>query len=269
MRRIIIYLCNLFFFFAFSLCYSQTNVRVSEPRVEKNGLLVHIYYDIMDSDHSEKFSIGLEIIDESGVLIPANALDGDIGENVSGGMNKQIIWDPSADNIFLNAYLNFQVSAKYSLDLSEEMGAKIGSQEVGLKSYNRTNLVLQSLLVPGLGMSRITQKPHWLRAVAGYGCITGSLVFRELARSNYNSVDTFSGYDDKRDTYDLAIRQDNISEVLFYTSVGIWVIDFIWTLIGTKEYKTKSLSRFDQGVSFSGSWDFITYTPTVGIRYRF
>ena len=91
----------------------------------------------------------------------------------------------------------------------------------------RTGIILQSLALPGLGLSRMTGKPHWLRGVAGYGCIAGSIILNRQAISTYDDIDDLEDYDDKNELFQKSLNRDNISEVLAYAAIGIWV-DIGW-----------------------------------------
>ena len=91
------------------ICQAQTSVRVSDPRLEIRGNQLHISYDILEGNPGEKFTVSLVVKDEEGNTIQASALQGDIGGEVTGGANKQVIWNYEADNVYLNAYITIQV----------------------------------------------------------------------------------------------------------------------------------------------------------------
>ena len=73
----------------------------------------------------------------------------------------------------------------------------------------------------------------------------------------------------KDNYYDLSVNQDNMSEILAYTAIGIWVTDFIWTLIGSSDLKKQPLYSEVKGFSISTSVDQLSQVPLIGIRYRF
>jgi hypothetical protein len=101
------------FVLAGPLCYSQKPVRVSDPKLEMVGNAIHISYDILNSNPDEKYIISIVIKDENGNIINAKALEGDIGDEVSGGGNKQIAWNLEADQIFIDAYIFVQINATF------------------------------------------------------------------------------------------------------------------------------------------------------------
>jgi hypothetical protein len=292
------------------LCYSQTSVKVSDPRLEMNNNIITISYDILNSKPEESYDISIEIKDEAGKIIDARSFNGDIGDEVSGGSNKQIYWNLEADDIFLDAYIVVQINAKVNLPpapvivepvedpvheamedltITETEGQKqedIVTQEEAeepaeitkaeeskpasvSRHYNRTGIVLQSLAFPGLGLSRVTGNPHWIRGVAGYGCIAGSIVLNRQATDTYNGIDDLVYFDDINAAYNEAVKFDNISQALAYTAIGIWVADFIWTLVGTSDMNEGAYNIEPEGFSFGSNIDPLTHVPLATVRYRF
>ncbi len=140
-------------------------------------------YDIRNFDNNDRFNVWIEITDSKGNPIRARSLSGDIGDEVKGGSRKEITWDPDADGVELDVGIFVQVFAeivKLPLEMEETVESKV--QE---KSVNTTSLVLQSLAFPGLGLTRATGgKPHWLRGVAGYGCIITSVTLNRMSISS-------------------------------------------------------------------------------------
>ena len=234
------------------MLYAQAPVTVSDPRIEMEDNMIHIYFDILNSSPAYQFDIRLVITDADGNEIEARALEGDIGKEIPGGSEKHIIWNLEEDKIFLNASIYFEINAA---------GESL--------RFSRTNLIVQSLAVPGLGLSRITDKPHWIRGAAGYGCIAGSVIFNLQARNTYRSIEDYPDFEDKKNQFDLSVRQDNLSDVLGFAAIGIWVMDFIWTIKGTSYMKSESVTGNRKGVSVAGSLDPMTYTPTICVSYRF
>ena len=275
-----------------SLGYSQTSVRISDPRIEMVGNTIHIFYDILNSTPDENYIISVVIKDEDGHVINAKAIDGDIGEEVRGGSNKQITWDLEADNIYLDAYVFIQINASVipppvpeleeltkkdfeSQDDSKESetDGAIKKEESSLanrtKSFSRAGIIIQSLALPGLGLSRVTGKPHWLRGVAGYGCLAGSIILNRQAINTYDNIEDLMYFDEINEAYDKSLQQDNISEILSYAAIGIWVADFVWTLIGTSDLNRNPYSAETDGFSIGSEIDPLSNIPLLSVRYRF
>jgi hypothetical protein len=295
MVQVILSLFVICIFFIDPTCHAQTKVRVSDPGLE-----------------DEKYIISIDIKDENGNPIDANALIGDIGIVEEGGTNKLITWNLESDNIFLDAYVFVQINANVipppvpvitepEEEIVEEVtdnqkeahAEEIKKQDVIIedkpkateserttnaketspvtrpKNFNRVGIVIQSLALPGLGLSRTTGKPHWLRGAAGYGCLAGSIILNRTAVNTFNEVEDFVRFDEINEAYNKSSRQDNISEILAYTAVGIWVTDFIWTLVGTSDLKRSIPYTASRGLSFKGDIDPLSNVPRVSIRYRF
>ncbi len=276
-------------------CYAQTSAEVSDPRIEMTGNTIHIYYDILNSLPSDRFNISLEVTDEAGQRIQARALAGDIGRGVEGGPGRHITWDLGADGIRLNARVFFEIRAVLVVPPGQKEAREVAGPEVtghevagpegtgqakasgekearareNEKRFTRRGLMLQSLAVPGLGLTRLTGKPHWLRAVAGFGCIAASINLNRQAVETYNSIETTAGFDNKVELCNTSIQQDNLSETFAWTALGVWVADIIWTFVRTSDLAGKNAAGEMNGISIQGGMDPLTYTPTVGIRYTF
>lgn len=261
MEKIYFFLLFLILSFSSLFCFSQskTEAEVSVYSVEYIDKTIHIYYDIIDSQEEDLLTVRLLVLDSLGNDLNVRAFEGDIGANVPGGSEKHISWKPALDHIYLDANISFEVYADYMVLPDKET----------VPAYSRAGLITQSLLVPGLGMTKITGKPHWLRAVAGYGCLGSAIYFSQKAKQSYESVSDVSAFDDKTELYDQSIQQDQTSEILFYAAAGVWVTDIIWTLVGTKDYKAKSKSGSYRGLTVTGSMDPVHAIPKILLRYRF
>ncbi len=242
---------------------AQSVFDVSKPRFELKDNSVRISYDILNSSPLEYFIVRVEITDADGKRIRAKALVGDIGEHVSGGKDKMINWDLGADNVIMNAEITVNIYAELVLP------AISSPADTKAQGYSRTGLILQSLALPGLGLSRATGNPHWIRGVAGYGCIAGSVVLNKMAVSTFESFLEAETTEDAEVKLTKSVRQDNISEVLAYMAIGIWVSDIIWTVVGTRDISKNPLYSETKGISVTTGIDPLTYSPMVGVRYRF
>ena len=253
----------VFFSFPFTGLRGQVNssAEVSEPRLELQGNSVHIYYDISGSQPSETFTITVVVEDEQGNAIRASSLEGDVGKKISGGSNKHIIWNYEEDNVFLNAEIEIRVNA--SVEKPRET-PKESPGEAG-----RAGIILQSVALPGLGLTKVTGKPHWIKGVAGYGCIAGSVVMNRMAISTYNSISDLETDVAITEAYDKSVQQDQVSEILAYAAIGIWVTEFVWTLVGTSHMKKSSSLAASKGISLKSDFDPISNAPQLGIVLTF
>ncbi len=241
------------------ICFAQTPIQVSDPILEVNDNVVHISYDILNGLLTDRYIVSLEILDANDGLIVAKSLEGDIGDNVTGGTNKKIKWDLQADSIYMDADIFIKVKARLIPQ----------SESVTVNTYRRSGLIIQSLALPGSGLSRISGKPHWIKGAVGYGCIAGSVVFNRKAISAYEDYLSQVTAGDAQELYHSSNQQDVISEVLGYAAIGIWVTDILWTVIGTADVTSGRSSGTEAGFSLATSVEPVYRIPSIGFRYTF
>lgn len=247
--------------------YSQSQITVSTPEMALNENNLEIRFEILNSTHEQKFNVKIEITDSEGKRIQAQSLSGDIGSGITGGTDKVINWNLTADKITMDADLFFQVIAEVSheVDNSEYIESLIKMAESNAKpELTRKNIILQSLLFPGLGLSRKNPgKPHWLKGVAGYSCVAGSIGFISLSKINENKQDLGQKY------YDKSLQQWYVSQGMMYTAIGVWVTDLIWNVVATKELKNESSFHPSKGITIHPSYYPETRSPMLGFTYNF
>ncbi len=277
MRSTLICLLAVCGFLCSSAAFGQ-KIQVSDPTLQLRGNKILITYDILNSGSSDEFTVELVVKDADGKQINAAALTGDIGEMVMGGSGKQITWDLEVDRIEMNADIYVKVYVKavpppepvvvppVIKEPEEEEGQPEPQKEEiepqkenpshtsGGKQFNRTGLILQSVAFPGLGLSRYTGDPHWIRGVLGYGCIAGSVILNRSAVNTYDGIIDLTDYDEKNALYEKSLRQDQFSEALAYTAIAIWVSDLVWTFVGTRDLNNRTSYRErDQDQPFARS----------------
>lgn len=274
------------FLMAAPVCSAQTRIAISYPDLEQEEQVVHISYRIENSHASDKFLISLLITDQQGERLHARTLSGDVGSDVSGGGLKHIAWDAGADSVSLSEAIDVRIlvealsPTRRELMVLEEAqqeredqaalaGEDLNSKAVPgtpatpgvqTKTFTRGGLVFRSLVYPGWGLSIVKRKPHWIKGLAAYGCVAGAVVLNRKAVETFARIEDYEDYSSKDEFYQKALMQDDISEILAYTAVGIWITDFIWTLAGTRGIRTLEVHP---------KMDPLTYTPMIGIRYNF
>ena len=95
MKQIILLSCFVLALHLFAIPPVVSNVTASQRADTK---LVDIYYSATDAD-GDLLKIRVEISDNDGVKysVPAFSLTGDIGEGITPGTNKHIVWDAGTD----------------------------------------------------------------------------------------------------------------------------------------------------------------------------
>lgn len=288
MKKVFIIIFSLIISFSYSNCRAQEIVKVSKPILNLNNNNVTILFDILNGNQADRFNISLEVTDSTGKQINAQTLTGDIGDNVSGGSGKEIAWNLTVDNVVVKAMLYFQVSAKLVVPEksiveivpadnkaafgSEESSVITNSTEANEKTekLSRSGVVSQSLLLPGLGLTRINNgDPHWLKGVAGYSCITASLIYNSASNKSYTDYQQSTDLQDRDDLFNTSTKQKNISNTFLYSAIGVWVIDFIWTLADSKELSKDLKYSQTKGLSFNSSFNGEAQLALLSLRYNF
>ncbi len=141
---------------------------------------------------------------------------------------------------------------------------------IAVKEYNRTLIIVQSIAFPGLGLSRINPgKPHWIRGVAGYGCLAGSVYLNRKAWSTYQDYLDPEHPGGKDDLFDQAYDTKRTSQILGYAALGIWVVDLAWTILGTSDMNKNQLSYHPKGLSIGTTIEPVSNVPLIALRYVF
>ncbi len=229
---------------------AQTNAEITNVDFTVRNDSLFVKYDIDNSRKQERFTVSLKISTASGTQITLKSLTGDIGTNVTGGKNRQIIWNISKDNIVINEAVAVEVMAI--------------PEGIDVKFVPRGKAALLSAVVPGLGLSKLNNGgPYWVMAIGVYGAAAGSILFYSLAGQNYTKYLDAKTVDERNRLHATVERQKTTADVLLATAGAIWLGNMIWTLASPN--KTKK----DYGVSFGGNYDPMEKTPVINILYKF
>ncbi|MCP4312666.1 MAG: hypothetical protein GY790_15500 [Bacteroidetes bacterium] len=258
MKRLFLFILYIILLSEGPICLAQDSIQVSDPVLEIRGNTLYIFYEILNSTISEYFTVQVEITDQNEEIINAVSLSGDFGDQVPGGSKNEIIWDFGADSVYLNTDIYVKVYA-----------AKLGEVTSG-HEFTRRSLIHQTVALPGLGLSRIREgKPHWLRGVAGYGCVAASVILNRMAISTFKDYKDQITLEDTEALYTRANRQDAFSEALAFTAIAIWVTDLIWIKLTTSGLQETPLYTTSRGLSIGATIEPYSMAPMVGVRYCF
>lgn len=251
--------CLLFLILTVALIFTGQQLKAQKVKIETTNLEIlnnklHIDYRFIKSKSTHRYSVWIEVSKSTGEKINANALSGDIGENITGGENKQIVWDYNKDGIILNDEINVEVFANITV-----LGPGMGKA------------MLLSAVLPGLGLTAIDKgKPYWLMGVAAYGLLGSSIYLNNQAVQQYN--DYLNESTDTSISEDLLSRAENsdqLSKTLGYSAIGIWAGSMIWTAIKAKSAKsalTGSLNKKQKLFLYGG---INPYTKTSGFTLKY
>ncbi len=275
MRKSTLYISVVFIHFFYSIGLAQTLPEVSKPGLELRDDKLVISYSIRSSSADDKYTIKLEITDQDGNIINAQTLSGDIGDNVSGGNNKEITWDFKKDNFSTDTEIYVQVSAEVKTqpppvaikDIPPEEPIQEEASSSG--EVKTAEIVLWSTLCPGLGFVKMEKSPwHLAKGVAGYGCIASAIIFNRLAVSNYNKYLDSYEIENSDNYYNKSVQQDKLSEVFAYSAIGIWAAEIIWVLIETKGQKSIHSAQGSR-ISIEPGYDLNSNTSMICFSYNF
>ena len=191
--------------------YSQ-NFQINTHDVVFDGKRLSISYDINAKKQTDVFYIAAEILKQDGTLLRAKSLKGDIGESITSGKNKNIIWYPLDDNIFLNDTVTVEIfGERYE------------------KEFNKGSTILMSTILPGLGQTRISKgKPWWLTGIAAYGTLAGGFVFYSSYLDTFDTYKTETDPVERSDLFDQSQKQKNLAGALFTSAAVLWLGNIIW-----------------------------------------
>jgi len=233
MKFKILLIGSLILLFTLNLSYSQivvdTKAKVANVDFNLIDNELVITYDLLNTKPNEKFQIIIKISKEDGKQIDAKTLKGDVGENISGGIGKKIIWSVSSDIAYLDDQINVEV-------LANHQNPKI------INPTSKGKAILLSTIYPGLGSAKITLKNvHLIKGVLAYGSVAGSFYFKNKSQKTFSEYQESSSTADRDKLYDQSIKEDKNSTILMYTAGAIWLIDYVTILISENRSQQKGL----------------------------
>lgn len=193
---------------------------LTEPKLEFDGYKLTISYDLVSKNHSDIFSIWVEIQNQAGKPVRAYSFKGEVGDSVKPGNNKIITWVPENDAVYLD----------------EEITVELKGEKF-IKSFNKGSMIVLSTLVPGLGQTKIKSKPWWLGSIPAYGTLAGGVVLRMKYNETYDKYLKSIDAVERADLLNQSVKENNIAGAMFITSGVIWISNIIWTAAIPNRYK--------------------------------
>lgn len=112
--------------------------QIGTPKLDFDGQKLTIQYDMNNASSSDQYYVWVLIQKKNGESVKMSSLSGDYGD-VKGGSNKVITWVPASDSVFLNEEVTVEIQA-----------------EKYIKSFNKGSVMLKSILLPGLGQTKVS-----------------------------------------------------------------------------------------------------------------
>jgi hypothetical protein len=244
----------------------STRAYVDNIRMSVRTGKIYVTYDLVDKNADRLHEIDLIFKSETGELRQAISLSGDIGNSVTAGQDKTIVWDIHKDMRTLSGKMSPQIILDHSAFSS--------------RYYGGPENAWYSLLMPGLGDTRVADpegmiiKP-WVRTVSSWGLISLGVAASINRSRNEGHIETYlpgyGWYDDDL-TYDASLEKRYVegsvqywlfrrdAEIFFVGGLAIWAADIIWVytrgkanqkLIRGFENQELSLVPLHQGFGFS------------------
>ncbi len=260
MHRLIFPFLLIFLSFAQGNDLNAQKIKVVTLSIQDIDNKLVINYDFVKSKEKQHFKVTLQITSSSGNPITIKSLSGDIGEDIPGGPDKQIIWDYNADGIVLQDKINIEIFADLIIDESEPV-----------KSISGGKAILLSTIVPGLGLSGLDKgKPYWLMGIAAYGTLGYSYILNKKANENYDSYLANTDKDINDELLSDSQSQNKLSKTMACTAAGIWGINMIWTAIKAKNRNKKNIGLLSNpNFNLYSVYEPFTKTSGLGIKLTF
>ena len=267
MRRKSAFIITIFLLSNLICCFSQETLTITKPMLDtvslKNKLI--ITYDILNTKPDERYNVSLQVTDSRGANLNLQTVRGDIGDNIKGGMGKKIIWDYFADNVKEEVEIYIKI-------IIRKYQAGSDSQSIVVRSSNitRGSLLLQSVALPGLGLSKLNKnKPYWIMGVAGYGLVASSIIFNSASKSNYNKF--LDSYDPQEEDsyYKKYKNQKTFSLVSVVGAATIWITDFIIVLHASSKPGNLSNNNYNKKIVLAPGYVATSNALILELKYKF
>jgi len=232
----------IFLFLTSTLVTLSQSSKISKPVLEIEDKRLIVKYDL-NGDRNDIFNVSLDILNSNGENIDVKKLSGDVGKNITSGSNKTIVWDIS----------------EHSEELKETVSVRVIA-EILNKHYSKGGLLLRSTIWPGWGQSKLKKSnPYWLIGIVGYASAAGAIVYNQKSIDTYNNYKNVQDINESNELYDLAIQQQNISNILFYSAIGVWAVNIIWTgLMPNNTMNSNKYANFNIIPNYHGENTFVS-----------
>lgn len=243
---------------------AQSKATIQNIDFHAEGSNLVITYDIVKAEPGEKFETWVKVQTGSGQEIIPHSVTGDVGLGVSGGPNKRIVWDVSADNVKLDDEISVEVFARSNLKSGGKSTNKTKGHRQGISPGGAMAL---SALLPGLGSTvAVRGGAQWLWGIVGYGCIAGSIAMNGIAYDSYEDYKGAITANDRDDLFTKSKNHDLYSKIFAGSAAVIWVAEIISSGVKAAKYRSRqSNSKFSMDYRF----DPLSGKPLIGFNYKF
>jgi len=240
-----------------------TKTQISNIDFELREGKIEITYDLLKTEKTDRFIVYVNAITESGDTIQARSVSGDVNEKVTGGRKKTITWDYQRDNFFTRGAFHIEVIALPQLVDFSELSPYDSYPGLG-KS------ILMTTVYPGWASTRLKDgKPHWIKGIAGYGCLALAYVYNNKAASSYDEYQKSFVRSERDKLYDDATSQKQLSSIFAFSALAVWVMDYTCIIISHNKLMKNAYNTYEPKISFGYDLDPLTTQPLLSVRLTF
>lgn len=196
-----------------SFSYGQKSPQITITKLSEEAGKIYINYEINQSFPEENFDVKIIVTHSNGQAIAAHTLDGDIGENIKGGKNKQIVWSYEHDGIYLDETINIKLSADKVVDINY---------------YSMPKLILASTLMPGKGVNMLDRSKNYYGWTGlAYGLVGVSVLYSLSSLSTYNNYTAAITATDRDTYYNKYKTKTTVAGVAAISALGVWGWNYV------------------------------------------
>lgn len=230
----------LLFFALISSCLilnAQNQIKISKPELSYLNNILTINYDITGCGTGDYIEIKIIILNSKGDTIRPAYVTGDLGKRVTCGFEKKIEWNILKDSVLIDEDIEVQVTGKQVIQEIVNYG------EPTSRLISRGNIILSSVIVPGLGQKKASGKgAHLITSGLVYGSVGASVYFILKSKKYYNDYQEASGTL-RDELFDKSTKTFDSSQYFLYGAIGAWAINFIWSaVIPIRENDSKKIN---------------------------
>ncbi|MBN2662939.1 MAG: hypothetical protein JXR68_04755 [Bacteroidales bacterium] len=235
------------------LSFAQGNPQISITKLTDDEGKLYVDYSILYTTPEQSFDITLDVKLNNGTPIQVSSTSGDVGTNIKGGTNKQIIWAYEQDKIYLDENISVQI---------------ISDLKVDANYYSTSKLILASTILPGRGVTMLNRSYSFIGwTIAGYGLVGASVGTYLWSKATYLNYTNATLETEKKLFYSKYQTQTIISGVSALSAIGIWGINY-FRIFSTKN-KMKLLTQTSLNWQIVPNFEYLSNTNMLTITYKF
>lgn len=217
----------VFLLLSFCISLSSQNFMITQPKLEFDGYRLTITYDLVAKSKSNVYYVWVELRDQDGDPIRAYSIRGEAGDSIRAGSNKVITWAPEDDAIFINEDVTVEVKG-----------------EMFEKEFSKGKMVALSTVVPGLGQTKVKEKPWWLTSIPAYGALAGGVIYHNKYTSTYDKyLKTTDDPVERADLLEQSRKENNLAGALLISAGVVWAANIVWMAATPNRYKPMQHAR--------------------------